>query len=81
MQLEVRQKLSRPCAFPLEFSGIIHNLFDSCYCPKDMYRATGVVLLDLEPDNTVQYFFDNALQAEKIRSLYNVADELGQKIW
>ena len=73
-------KLSRPCAFPLEFSGIIHNLFDSCYCPKDMYRATGVVLLDLEPDNTVQYsLFDNALQAEKIRNLYNVADELGQK--
>jgi Nucleotidyltransferase/DNA polymerase involved in DNA repair len=73
-------KLSRPCAFPLEFSGIIHDLFDSCYCPKDIYRATGVVLLNLETDTNIQYsLFDNPLQAEKIRGLYNVADELGQK--
>ena len=73
-------KLSRPCAFPLEFSGIIRDLFDSCYCPKDIYRATGVVLLNLEPDTNIQYtLFDNPLQAEKIRELYNVADELGQK--
>jgi DNA polymerase-4/DNA polymerase V len=73
-------KLSRPCAFPLEFSGIIHDLFDSCYCPEDIYRATGVVLLNLEPDTNIQYtLFDKPLQAEKIRELYNVADELGQK--
>jgi DNA polymerase-4/DNA polymerase V len=73
-------KLSRPCAFPLEFSGIIHDLFDSCYCPNDIYRATGVVLLNLEPEASVQYsLFDNPLQAEKIRDLYNVVDELGQK--
>ena len=73
-------KLSRPCAFPLEFSGIIHDLFDSCYCPKDIYRATGVVLLNLEPDTNIQYtLFDNPLQAEKIKGLYNVADELGRK--
>lgn len=62
--------LSRPCAFPLEFSGVIHDLFDSCYSPKDIYRATGVVLLDLEPDASIQYsLFDNPLQAEKIRDL------------
>jgi DNA polymerase-4/DNA polymerase V len=48
-------KLSRPCASPLEFSGILHDLFDSCYCPQDIYRATGVVLLDLEQDDLVQY--------------------------
>src|SRR5208337_1722049 len=73
-------KLSRPCAFPLEISGIIHNLFVSCYSPKDIYRATGVVLLDLEPDTNIQYsLFDNPLQAEKIRDLYDVVDELGRK--
>ena len=72
--------LSRPCAHPLEFSGIIHDLFSSCYNPKDIYRATGVVLLKLEQDTSIQYtLFDNPLQAEKIRDLYNVADELGQK--
>ena len=73
-------KLSRPCAFPLEFSGVIHDLFDSCYCAKDIYRATGVVLVNLEPDTNIQYsLFDNPLHAEKVRELYNVADELGQK--
>jgi DNA polymerase-4/DNA polymerase V len=73
-------KLSRPCAFPLEFSVVIRELFNNCYSPKDIYRATGVVLLDLEPDNRVQYsLFDNPMQAEKIRYLYSVADELGQK--
>jgi len=73
-------RLSRPCAFPLEFTGVIHNLFDSCYCPKDIYRATGVVLLNLEPDTNIQYsLFDDPLQVEKIRSLYDVADELGRK--
>jgi len=73
-------KLSRPCAFPLEFSDIIHALFDACYCPEDIYRATGVVLLDLEQDTNIQYsLFDNPLKAEKIRSLYNVADKLGRK--
>jgi len=73
-------KLSRPCAFPLEFSHIIRELFDSCYCPKDTYRATGVVLVDLEPDDQIQYsLFDNPLQAEKIRDVYHAADELGQK--
>jgi len=47
---------------------------------KDIYRATGVVLLNLEPDASVQYsLFDNPLQAEKIRDIYNVADELGRK--
>lgn len=73
-------KLSRPCACPLEISGILHELFKSCYSPRDIYRATGVVLLDLEPDTNIQYaLFDNPIQAEKIKDLYNVADELGQK--
>lgn len=73
-------KLSRPCNCPIEFSSIIRELFDSCYSPKDIYRATGVVLIDLEQDISVQYsLFDNPLQAEKIKDIYNAADELGQK--
>ncbi|KQC07124.1 MAG: DNA polymerase IV [Smithella sp. SDB] len=73
-------KLSRPCNCPIEFSEIIRNLFDCCYSLKDIYRATGVILLDLEPDSSVQYsLFDNSLQAEKIKDIYNAADELGRK--
>jgi DNA polymerase-4/DNA polymerase V len=38
-------------------------------------------MLDLEPDINTQYtLFDNPIQAEKIKGLYNVADELGQKL-
>jgi len=73
-------KLSRPCACPLEISEVIHELFDACYCPKDTYRTTGVVLLDLEADADTQYtLFDDPIQAEKIKDIYGVADELGQK--
>lgn len=73
-------KLSRPCACPLEISNVIHELFDACYCPQDVYRATGVVLLDLETDADTQYtLFDDPVQAEKIKAIYGVADELGQK--
>ncbi|MFA5285582.1 MAG: DNA polymerase IV [Smithellaceae bacterium] len=73
-------KLTRPCACPMEISDVIHELFDVCYCPRDVYRATGVVLLDLEADANIQYtLFDNPVQAEKIKDLYHVADELGQK--
>jgi nucleotidyltransferase/DNA polymerase involved in DNA repair len=72
--------LSRPCACPLEFSGVIRDLFDTCYRPQEIYRATGVVLLDLTPDNNTQYtLFDDPVQAEKIKDIYSVADELGQK--
>ncbi|MEN6624181.1 MAG: DNA polymerase IV, partial [Smithella sp.] len=73
-------RLSRPCACPMEFSGIIHNLFNSCFRPKEIYRATGVILLDLKPDINTQYsLFDDPVQAEKIKELYAAADELGKK--
>jgi len=73
-------KLSRPCACPLEISGVIHELFDACYCSNEVYRATGVVLLDLEADADTQYtLFDDPIQTEKIKDIYSVADELGQK--
>lgn len=73
-------KLSRPCALPMELSGVIRELFDECYSPKDIYRATGVVLAGLEPDDQVQYsLFDNPLQMEKIREIYTVADTLGKR--
>jgi len=73
-------KLSRPCSCPLEISDITHNLFNSCYNPQEVYRATGVVLLDLKTDTNTQYtLFDDPIHGEKIKTLYNAADELGKK--
>ena len=72
--------LSRPCACPLEFSDVVRNLFDACYRPRELYRATGVILLDLVADSNIQYtLFDNPVQVEKIKDVYAVADELAQK--
>lgn len=72
--------LSRSSACPLEFSDVIRNLFDACYRPQELYRATGVALLDLVADADIQYtLFDNPVQAEKIREVYAVADELAGK--
>jgi DNA polymerase-4/DNA polymerase V len=72
--------ISRPCACPLEFSGILRDLFHTCYRPGELYRATGVILLDLIADGNVQYtLFDDPVRAEKIRDVYAVADELARK--
>jgi len=72
--------LTRPCACPLEFSGIVRDLFNACFRSNETYRATGVILLDLQPDTTTQYsLFDDPPQAEKIKELYAAADELGKK--
>jgi DNA polymerase-4/DNA polymerase V len=72
--------LSRPCSCPLEFSGIIRDLFYACFRPEEIYRATGVILLSLQPATETQYsLFDDPVQAEKIKELYDVADELGEK--
>ena len=76
----IEAKLSRPCARPMEFSAIISDLFVQCYSASTLYRATGVVLLDLELDTPIQYtLFDDPIRAERIKDLYSAVDELGKK--
>jgi len=72
--------LSRPCACPLELSGMLRELFAACYRPRELYRATGVILADLVADECVQYsLFDDPVQAERVRDVYDAADELARK--
>ncbi len=72
--------LSRPCACPLEISALLRGLFDAIFRAGESYRATGAILLDLVADDSVQYtLFDDPVQAEKIKEVYAVADELAQK--
>jgi DNA polymerase-4/DNA polymerase V len=72
--------LSRPCACPLELSGILRELFAACYRPRELYRATGVILADLVADACIQYsLFDDPVQAERVRDVYDAADELARK--
>jgi DNA polymerase-4/DNA polymerase V len=54
---------------------LLRNLFKSIYDPKDIYRSTGTVLLDLVPDRNIQYsLFEEPLRAENIRKIYEAAD-------
>jgi len=74
-------KLNRPSNYPMEFVGTLEEMFDSLY-RKDggLYRATGIVLIDLAPHAHVQYsLFEDAVKAEKIRELYQAVDELSGK--
>jgi len=73
-------KLTRPSVYPLELSPLLQELFDQLYEEKDIYRSTGIVLVDLVPDAPVQYsLFEDPLKAEKIRQLYEAADILSGK--
>ena len=50
------------------------------YQRHDLYRATGVVLMDLVQDTRIQYsLFEDPLKAEKIRELYEAVDALSGK--
>ncbi|MHB8910910.1 MAG: DNA polymerase Y family protein [Syntrophales bacterium] len=73
-------KLSRPSAHPMELSNLLRALFNSLYHRHDLYRATGVVLIDLVEDTRIQYsLFEDPLKAEKIRELYEAVDTLSGK--
>ncbi len=73
-------KLSRPSVYPLEMAQLLRELFDSVYDPKDIYRSTGAVLLDLAPDRNVQYsLFEEPMRAENIRKLYKATDIVNGK--
>jgi DNA polymerase-4/DNA polymerase V len=73
-------KLTRPSVYPLELSQLLQGLFDQLYDGKEIYRATGIILIDLVPDTPVQYsLFEDPVKAEKIRQLYEAADTLGGK--
>jgi len=73
-------KLTRPSVYPLELSPLLQELFDQLYEEKEIYRSTGIVLIDLVPDAPIQYsLFEDPLKAEKIRQLYEAADILSGK--
>ncbi len=76
--MEVR--LSRPTAFPNDILRAVTPAFDELFNPKMEYRQTGVVLVGLEEDRTVQLdLFGAVLRAEQMRRLYGSVDEVRRK--
>lgn len=72
--------LIRPSALPMELSGLLRELFDALYSPKVLYRATGVILLEMAHDTNIQYsLFESPMRVEKIRDLYEAMDGLSGK--
>jgi nucleotidyltransferase/DNA polymerase involved in DNA repair len=73
-------RLNRPSVYPMELSVELRNLFDDMYRPEGVYRATGVVLMELAPDSKIQYtLFEDTLRAERVRDVYKVMDEVSEK--
>ena len=73
-------KLNRPSSLPPELSELLRGLFNGMYKRYGLYRATGVVLMDLIQDTRIQYsLFEDPLRAEKIRELYEAVDALSGK--
>ena len=73
-------KLNRPTSQPLELSDLLHNAFQSLFRENELYRATGVILLDLAPDEKRQYsLFEDPVKAEKIKDLYEAIDAVSSK--
>ena len=76
--IEIR--FSRRTALPNEIIRAVTPAFDKLFNPNFEYRQTGVTLLDLEDDSTVQLdLFCAALNVEKMRQLYASVDELRRK--
>jgi nucleotidyltransferase/DNA polymerase involved in DNA repair len=73
-------KLSRPTSQPLELSDLLHDAFQSLFRENELYRATGIIILDLAPDAHTQYLlFEDPVVVEKIRHLYAAVDEISSK--
>jgi len=73
-------RLNRPSVYPMELSVELRRLFVDMYRSQDLYRATGIVLMELSPNTGIQLgLFEDALRAERIQDIYGVMDELSAK--
>jgi len=70
-------RLSRPTSHPLELADLLQEAFKVLFRENELYRATGIILLELAPDAHTQYsLFEDPLRVEKIRELYEAVDEI-----
>jgi len=73
-------KLTRATAYPVEIVGVLRQLFDRLFDARTEYRATGVVLTALVPDDDIQLsLFEKKPGLEKMRQVYDAVDKLSAK--
>jgi DNA polymerase-4/DNA polymerase V len=73
-------KLTRPTAYPLEILPYLKTEFEKLIVPGKQYRATLVVLHDLQTEDETQYsLFDSVPKVDKIKSIFTSLDELSAR--
>lgn len=69
--------LNRPTASPLDCTHLLRTLFNQLFRPGHPYRATGVVLADLQPASPAQCdLFEDPLRAIKTATVAKAIDEI-----
>ncbi len=76
----VEIKLTHSTNYPLGIAALLKIEFDKLVVPKKLYRATYIVLHDLQSPVQKQYsLFDNIAKTEKISAVFRTVDELSEK--
>ncbi|MBI4236915.1 MAG: DNA polymerase IV [Deltaproteobacteria bacterium] len=69
--------LSRASNSPLDIAAALRNLFTKAFCSGRLYRATGVVLADLQPDRSVQCdLFEDPVRVVKTTAATQAIDTI-----
>ncbi|MBI2345535.1 MAG: DNA polymerase IV [Deltaproteobacteria bacterium] len=69
--------LNRPTNSPLDCTNVLRGLFEQCFHPDRTYRATGIVLADLQPALPAQCdLFEDPLRAIKTATVAKAIDEV-----
>lgn len=72
--------LNRPTCFPTEVASLLNTIFVQLFRPSVLYRATGVVLCNLQSDAAVQMsLFEKPLLFSKMEKLYDSLDQLAKR--
>jgi len=72
--------LSRASSYPPDLILALRPIFNKLYRINLLYRATGVVLTGLRPEEGVQLsLFEPPVRVEKLKKIYGVVDSLAKK--
>lgn len=73
-------KITRASNFPHDLIPHMRTLFKEIFRHGTQYRATGIVLADLQSDNAIQSsLFEPAVQMEKLQRVYAAVDALSKE--
>ncbi len=72
--------LARATNIPIEIINLVKDNFNVMFRPRSLYRATGVVLVNLTVNKNYQLdLFSNVIKAEKLARVFSSFDELAER--